>query len=235
MDVTPIARIAVSDAVYTRLAEQILSGRVPAGEPLPSERELALAFGVNRHAIREALKRLQQAGLVRISHGGKTRALDWRASVGLDALGALVAAGVIPPRTVIRDVAVMRRTIGADAARLCALEADAGQLDAVSKAAAAYPDTGQQPGAQFHELAVADLAFWTAVVEGSGNIAYRLALNTLVTAIDDLGVGTVHELGAGEFTDRRGHLRLAELIVARDGDAAFRQAHQLLSHLVSAI
>ena len=63
MQLQPVARSAVSDTVYSQLVNEILSGRIPAGEAMPSERELALAFQVNRHAIREALKRIQQAGI----------------------------------------------------------------------------------------------------------------------------------------------------------------------------
>ena len=36
--------------------------------------------------MREALKRLQQSGLVRISQGGATRVRDWRRHGGLDLL-----------------------------------------------------------------------------------------------------------------------------------------------------
>lgn len=228
MQLEPISRTAVSDTVYGRLAEEILAGRVSAGETMPSERELALAFRVNRHAIREALKRLQQAGLIRISQGGKTRVLDWRSSVGLEALSALVAAGVVPPADILRDVAVMRRTVGSDAARMCASRASDTQLRHVTETARAYPDRAT-PASE------ADLAFWTAVVDGSGNLAYRLALNTLVGAINDIGAPLVAELGAEEFGDRDAHLALADAIARRDGTAAHRLAHQMLSHIVDVL
>ncbi|MFZ2239644.1 MAG: GntR family transcriptional regulator, partial [Gordonia amarae] len=64
MEIQPIERAAVSDEVLGRLVTEILSGRLAPGDPLPAERELALRFGVNRHAIREALKGVRQAGLV---------------------------------------------------------------------------------------------------------------------------------------------------------------------------
>jgi GntR family transcriptional repressor for pyruvate dehydrogenase complex len=226
MELQPVARSAVSDTVYGQLVNQILTGRIPAGEAMPSERELAVAFQVNRHAVREALKRVQQAGLIRISHGGKTRVLDWRSNVGLEALSALVAAGAVPAATIMGDVAVMRRTIGADAARLCAANASPEQMRRVAESAQDYPRAGGEG---------ADLEFWTAVVDGSGNLAYRLALNTLVTAINDIGAAMIAELGAAEFNDRDAHVALAEAIVARDADGAYRHAHQMLSHIVTAL
>ncbi len=230
MDIAPVSRAAVSDAVFAHLVEEILSGRVAVDEALPSERELALAFAVNRHAIREALKRLQQARLVRISHGGKTRVQDWRQTAGLDVLSTLAATGAVPALQIARDIMVMRRSVAADAARLCALNATDGELAAITAAAAAYPPE------RTDESIAADLAFWTAVIDGSGNLAYRLALNTLVAAFADIGFGVIADLGtAAELVDRDAHIALAEHLVARDADAAHRVADELLGRVVDTL
>ena len=218
----------VSDAVFTRLIDEILSGRWRANGPAPSERELALELQVNRHSVREALKRLQQAGLLEITHGGSTQVLDWRTHGGLDMLGSLAAAKVVPMNTALADVAVMRRTIGADAARLCAVKADVDQLAAVSAAADAYPESGD-----LSVMRDADLEFWTAVVVGSGNLAYRLGLNTLVRGADEIGRELFIGVNAEMFLDRDGHLALAAAIVAGDADVAHRLAYAQLSQLVN--
>lgn len=229
MDLAPVPRSGtVSEAVFTRMIEEILSGRWAANEPAPSERELALAWAVNRHAVREALKRVQQAGLVRVSHGGKSQVLDWRSHAGLDMLAGLAEVGVVPPVEILGDVAVMRRTIGVDAARLCAVRADDGQLAAVSAAAAGYPESGDLAA-----LRDADLRLWSAIIVGSGNLAYQLALNTLVRSIDDVGRELFLHLNSVEFIDRQAHLDLAAAIGARDADTAGRLAAALLSQLVS--
>lgn len=231
MQVDPIPRgAAVSDAVFARFVEEILSGRWAAGEAVPSERDLAEAWQVNRHAIREALKRVQQAGLVRISHGGNTRVLDWHSHAGLDVITALAATGTIPPRKVLADVAVMRRGIGADCARQSARHADEERLDRVRRAAAALPVDGD-----LEQTALAALEFWVAVVEGADNIAYRLALNTLLSAIDDVGRDAINALNAAEITDRAAHLELAEAICARDPERAGRLAEALLSRFVEIV
>ena len=44
--------------------------------------ELCDAFAVNRGAVREALKRLEQIRLVSMHQGGRTRARDWREAAG---------------------------------------------------------------------------------------------------------------------------------------------------------
>lgn len=228
MQLKPIPRGGtVSDKVFAVLVEEILSGRWPADRSAPSERDLAVALEVNRHSVREALKRLQQAGLVQIGQGGHTLVLDWRSHAGLDMLAALAATGVVPLNKALADAAVMRRALGADAARLCALRADTDKLAAVSSAAAAYPESG--------DLAVlrdADLEFWTAIVIGSGNLAYRLSLNTLVSSTDAIGRELFIKLNAEMFIDRSAHLELAAAITARDGDTAGRLGFALLSQLV---
>ncbi|MBU3063029.1 GntR family transcriptional regulator [Nocardia sp. NEAU-G5] len=228
MDIAPISRVAVPDAAYVRIVEEILSGRVTPGDALPAERELALAFQVNRHAIREALKRVQQAGLIRITHGGKTRVLDWRENARLETLSDIVAAGVVPPLEIVRDVAVMRRSIGADAARLCAVNAPSERLERIADIAHTFPEQGT--AAEYGE---ADLEFWIAVIDGSGNLAYRLALNSLVATFDDLGLPLIAEWIDDEYTDRAGRIALADLIAARDSEGAYRQAESLLTHFVA--
>lgn len=232
MDVAPINRTAVSDVVFGRLVDEILSGRLAPGEPLPSERDLAESFGVNRHAVREALKRVQQAGLVQIHQGGKTRALDWRTHGSLDVLSALAGSGAVPQLRLLRDIAEMRRAVASDAARLCALNGTDAQLATVTAAAATYPtDT-----TRVADVTSADLAFWTAVIDGSGNTAYRLALNTLVAGFTDIGWDVIAGLGlSAEYADSAAHERLADLIARRDGDAARELAEELLGRMVALI
>lgn len=51
------------------LAEDIGSGKYPVGSNLPSENDLAQAFGVSRHTVRIALTSLQESGLVASRQG----------------------------------------------------------------------------------------------------------------------------------------------------------------------
>ncbi|MEV0358193.1 GntR family transcriptional regulator [Nocardia sp. NPDC050697] len=230
MDITPVTRASVSDEVFGQLVTEILAGRLAPGAALPGERELAERFGVNRHAVREALKGVRQAGLVRIAQGGKTRVLDWRASAGLDALSALAETGAVPPVRMLRDIAELRRSVAADAARLCAERATPEQRAAVTAAAARYPAATDRPV----DATEADLDFWTAVIDGSGNIAYRLGLNTLVAAFGAIGWPVIADLGLFlEYVDRDAHAELARRIAAADADGAHALATELLGRMVA--
>lgn len=54
------------------LKEQILSGRIQAGEKLPSENELSAAYQISRQTVRKALSMLQSAGYIYAEHGRGT-------------------------------------------------------------------------------------------------------------------------------------------------------------------
>jgi DNA-binding FadR family transcriptional regulator len=199
--------------VHEPLRRAILEGRLAPGDPLPSERALAVEHAVNRHAVREALKRLQQAGLVEVRHGGATRVLDWRAHGGLELLVDLAGPGLL------RDVTELRATIGADAAALCARRAPE---------APAVPDlTGDAD-----ERLVAYERLWEQVVAGSGNAAYRLALNSLVAARHGDGIDpAVYDAEVGDPEAVAG---LVAAIRSGDAERARAVARALLERSVPA-
>ncbi len=59
----------LTESITARLRNEILVGTYKAGERLPAERDLASQLGVNRGSVREALKKLEQMGLVVIRRG----------------------------------------------------------------------------------------------------------------------------------------------------------------------
>src|SRR3954470_2689876 len=202
----PVA-VRRSDTVHDTLRAQILDGRLAPGDPVPSERTLSAEHGVNRHAVREALRRLQQAGLIAVTHGGATRVLDWRAHGGLELLVDLAA----HEPALLASIVEMRASIGADAAALCARRAphaiklDGDDLEAYER-------------------------FWERIVAGSGNVAYRLAFNSLVAARHGRGIDP--EVYRAEVEDQDAARALARAIAAGDEDKARRIARELLERAV---
>jgi GntR family transcriptional regulator, transcriptional repressor for pyruvate dehydrogenase complex len=55
--------------VSDEIAEHIAAGTLQVGSKLPSERALAEQFGASRNTLREALRSLEQAGLIRLHTG----------------------------------------------------------------------------------------------------------------------------------------------------------------------
>lgn len=84
------------------LTDEILSGRYQPGDRLPSERELAVRFNVNRGAVREAMSRLSQLGVADIQPGGARVAPINEAS--LDIIGHMLAATRVPDATLLEQI-----------------------------------------------------------------------------------------------------------------------------------
>jgi GntR family transcriptional repressor for pyruvate dehydrogenase complex len=210
-----------SELVHDRLRADVLEGRLAPGDPVPSERALADALGVNRHAVREALKRLEQAGLVAITQGGATRVRDWRQSAGLEVLLDLATGADGPAPELARAVLEMRESIGVDAARRCAVRADAGSRAAIATQAERVVGLlGSDP--ETLDAAYAEL--WNRIVAGAGNIAYQLALTSLVRALDaHPEVAELTRVG-----DAEGVRLLGAALAAGEADVAAGAARRLL-------
>jgi GntR family transcriptional repressor for pyruvate dehydrogenase complex len=221
--------VLLSDRIHAQLRADILSGALPPGAAVPSERRLSEQLGASRHAVREALKRLQESGLVRISHGGATRVRDWRHDGGLDLLLALAASGEVPPELEAERAALeLRACIGADAARRCAERASAAQRAEIAARAEALAAAGE-PEARNVEYE----RFWDVVVDGAGNVAYRLALNTLVAGQHVLVLDA--ERVRAELDDAGAIRALARAIAEGRPDEARAVAADLLERSVPGV
>ncbi|HEX3371250.1 MAG TPA: GntR family transcriptional regulator, partial [Candidatus Acidoferrales bacterium] len=68
MGASPLYKVIQSSRLYEQIVQQIedsiFKGELTEGSQLPAERELAEQFGVSRTAVREAIKALQEKGLV---------------------------------------------------------------------------------------------------------------------------------------------------------------------------
>lgn len=222
MPLQPVRRRSASAAVFDQLLDEVLAGGLEPGEALPAERSLTGVLAVNRQAVREALQRLAQAGLVEIAHGGPTKILDYRRTAGLDLLPRLLIHGENFDPEVVRSIMEMRASIGPDVARLAAERASSGLLDRVEQVV--------------HEMSVAtepetqarlDVAFWDLLVDGSDNIAYRLAYNSLRSAYEPV-LELLYPVLAQELEDIDSRAAIARALRSGDGPSAERAARSLL-------
>lgn len=220
----PIGRQSLSEAVFGQLKTAILSGEMAAGELLPAERELCETLGVSRPALREAIARLAHAGLLVVKHGGKTRVADWRRRAGLDLLPHLVAEH--PDPELLRGALELRAALAPDVARKCAERS---------------PERGEVLTAIVLEMEGDDdlvalrrhnVRFWSELIEGSQNLAYQLAYNSLTNAVDHREESMAMVL-ATELTNRQGFSAIAAAVTRGDGAAAAAAATAHIALLFS--
>jgi GntR family transcriptional repressor for pyruvate dehydrogenase complex len=208
-----IPKQRLSDSVYEQLMDRIVDRRLAPGSELPAERVLAEQLGVNRGAVREALKRLQQAGLIQIRQGGNSVVLDYETEGGLELLPSLLtdAKGKLNP-AVARSIMAMRSSLAPDIAAAAARKGGTRLADTLDdilrRMRAASKDTLQ--------LQVLALEFWSQLVNAGGNIAYRLAFNSMHKTYKAIW-GLLTQVLEPEFRDFDNLQRLVNAV--REGDA----------------
>ena len=65
----PVKSVRISDEILRQLRSAVFSGKLQAGDRLPNERHLALQFAASRTSVREALRALEQEGVIHVKKG----------------------------------------------------------------------------------------------------------------------------------------------------------------------
>lgn len=216
MALQPIARQSIPEEIFRQLAADVINGERPPGDTLPSERALAEALGVSRAAVREALGRLERAGLIHIRQGGSTVVQDYRNSSGFDVLPLLLAHGGQADHDTLASVIEARAIIGPQVARLAAQHAHrfpgiTDRLRTLTREIREETDPLQRMWRA--------LAYWELIVEAADSIAFRLIFNTMknsyVPALDVLV-----NVMAAEVSDIARYEALTKAVVDADAEAA---------------
>lgn len=156
------------------LRRQILDGEITVGQKLPSEAELITEHGVSRTVVREALGRLQAAGLIRTRRGAGSFALTPPAEH---------AHGSPPPPRTPEERATLiefRMALECEAAALAAERRSPAQLENLRAALAAFAAGTTHPATAVEQ----DFAFHREIAAASGN-------PHLLTAVEQLGASMI--------------------------------------------
>lgn len=209
----PVERQRVADEIVEQLRSLILTGQYRPGAKLPPERELARTLGVNRASLREALKKLEHLGLVRIRQGDGTRVENFMETAGIELVRYLVPFAQSAYPDIIRDALECRRLVAREVARLAAERCDDGDLerlrDIARRAATATGDA----------LFQLDFDFYIALTAAARNRVIGLLVNTVREAIQSYAVLLAHVTVSAALV-RDHHQRLiAALEARRAGDA----------------
>jgi GntR family transcriptional repressor for pyruvate dehydrogenase complex len=214
MDFEHVAPVRAYEQIVAQIEQAVLSGRILAGERLPSERELMAQFRVSRSTVREALRVLQAGEVIR-SRPGDPR--------GPEVLAASPATLHKSMHRLARaehigfgELLQFRMLLEGQAYLLAArLRTDA-QLTEMEQALAAM-----SPDLDYPEFGRADVAFHDAIARATGN--------PLVIVCGEVVRGVVLELIEDKLqhaddraTLMRASLRHHEEVLqaVRDGDGA---------------
>ncbi|MEU3166571.1 FadR/GntR family transcriptional regulator [Streptosporangium sp. NPDC006930] len=214
-------------AVTAELVERIVRGAHPPGTPLPAEPVLCETFSVSRTVIREAVKILQEKGLVQVRQGSGTIVTSptmW------DMLDELVLAATIAEDeslAILDDLVVTRRVLESDMANLAARLADQETIDRLR----ALVDRMDELVDDHVTYADHDRAFHDTIMQASGN---RIARG-VVRALESQVINTARYLGQPQralcVASNLGHRRIYEHIAAHDPGGA---AGAMFTHITEA-
>jgi DNA-binding FadR family transcriptional regulator len=214
-------------AVTAELVERIVRGVHPSGSPLPPEPVLCETFSVSRTVVREAVKILQEKGLVQVRQGTGTTVTPPAMWNMLDelVLGATIAED--DSLAILDDLVVTRRVLETDMANVAARLADDDTIHQL-RSLVDRMDELVDDLAAYHEH---DRVFHDTVMQASGN---RIA-RAVVRALENHVVDAARYKGRTEralcVASNRGHRRIYERIAARDPDGA---AEAMFTHITEA-
>lgn len=202
MKIQPVLRPSLSSAILDQIREQILSGELAPGDLIPSERELAEGYEVNRATVREALTELTRLRLIARKQGRRCVVLDFRDSGSLELLAYILR---LPQGHPVREEAAASFFDAIQRSYVTAIElislgpADLGDVrvavESLEEAIAAR---------DARRVFKADRAFHRALFRAMGSLVVELMITPLFRAVDEgLDLGGSYGLPAAHEYVRR--------------------------------
>jgi GntR family transcriptional repressor for pyruvate dehydrogenase complex len=175
----PVGKQRVAEEIVEQLRGLILKGTFVPGDKLPPERKLAEELGVNRASLREAIKALEQMGLVKTRQGDGTRVLDFMQTAGVELVSHLIPNGGEPNLDVLCDVLEFRRFFGREVARQAAHKATAEDLRRLEE----LVNRAADPALDAESVMKFDFEFYVELTRAGRNRVFQLLINTIRTAV----------------------------------------------------
>jgi DNA-binding FadR family transcriptional regulator len=223
------SRPRLASIVVKDLAKQIISGNLPTGETLPTEGALGDQYGFSRTVLREALKLLEERGLVRVEQGRGTTVQPRTLWNLLDPEILEIALAYDHDRTLLNDLISTRRLLEADMARVAAQRLTDEELDSLGEIVRLMAEAHDD----FARFSALDRRFHVAVMRASNSEIGR----AIVTTIHEYASPSLHlnepepSLSTGRDPTIFEHEAILEALYARDGELA---ARRMAEHIDSA-
>ena len=182
----------LSEQVVSAL-EQVIREEYPRpGDRLPREADLAEHFHVSRIVIREAMKILEERGLVEVTAGRGTFTRTPSPGRVTDMLMRLFKDQPIPSIMEMDRMVELREVLEETAAGLAAVRATQEDLDAMASALCAMEREGTDA-----ETTEADLQFHCAVARATHNRYFEIVIEPLThTFIQQIKLSNISNVGA---------------------------------------
>jgi len=166
--IAPIKRPRIHEQVIDILLRRMVRGEYPVGSKLPTERAMAVEFGVNRNTVREALRYLENLELIAIRQGDGARVRDYSESGNLQTAKALMQVDEAMQQEVLSAVLEVRRMVCPEIAYVAALRRSEAHLAQLQRLAFHAPELS---------IMERDKLVHRVIGQASGNLIYVLNTN----------------------------------------------------------
>ncbi len=224
MDLKPITKSRVSEAVVAQIKKLIVSQRLEPGSKLPSERELVIGMKISRTSVREALRILEIMGLVETKPGKGV----YVKSLTADLLVPLSTWLPSHKETLLHHFEA-RLILEPEAAGLAALRATPRDISKIQETLDTFNE--KLKARDLVGLIKADIAFHNLIGAATGNKTIKLFMDTIARILFEGWKASLRVEGRPQKTVRE-HGRILKAIMNKDQDQA-RQAME--RHLKGAI
>jgi GntR family transcriptional repressor for pyruvate dehydrogenase complex len=217
-----LARPSISEQVSNRILTMIKSGNLKAGDRLPTEKQMCLAFGISRPPLREALKSLVLIGILESRQGGRYMVTD------------LSPSRLVTPFSVLLSVAdhdilaqfEARAVVELELVRLCTERAnDERRARILSLAKDGYAFIADPIG-----FRLLDAEYHQAINKGSNNAILAIMSEGLYSVAIDARRLASSTPGVIEISVEQ-HCRVAEAIGAGKAARAVKAYREHLDHV----
>jgi GntR family transcriptional repressor for pyruvate dehydrogenase complex len=200
----------VKNKVFEQLRDQIMERKWPPSAKLPSENALAVALGVSRVSIREALHMLASLGLLETRHGGGTYVREYSGEILFSPLFPMLVLDTLDILYVLEYRKIMEKGI----VSLVVKRAGQAEIEELEDAIVVMSEHRNDA----HAFAKADLNFHLALAKATGNPVV-VKVNAVITDILKVSMyGIVDSLGTRDGLYY--HRRILDAIKAQDGPLA---------------
>lgn len=221
----PIRPKKISEEIIGQIKELIAKGELTPGDRIPSERDLASAWGVSRPSVREALMALEMMGFVEARQGGGTFIRSLADNTMADPLASLIEDK--SPR-VLHALVEVRMGLESWSAYLAAKNATEEEIEMLQDLCRTMEEQAVGGGWD----ADIDARFHVTITEATHNTLQMHVLNTIYELFH-----TTIMVALSEFYSKEGytellleqHKAIVEGIAARDPERA-REA--MMTHLL---
>jgi len=218
----PVKTRRAFEVICEQIRAELAAGTLKAGDKLPAERELALQFQVSRSALREALRSLEVAGILRNVKGAKGGAFIQSAEPDRIVqamqdyvhLGSVTLEELTEARIALQDVIVRLACVRATEQDLQDLEAIAEKTKHVTSVEARY------------QCAV---DYYDVLARATKNRIYGIFVDSLSSILHEFVQGPDYETLQETLIQSR--LRLVRHLRDRDADAAAEEMRKHLSRV----